>query len=68
MQRPFATREDTTEAVSQPPPTRRPVVRVKPSSYQPSKAELDEDLSIPNVTAEDLARACLRSVTVIEEK
>ena len=67
MQRPLAIREDTTEAVSQPPPTRRPVVRVKPSSYQPSKAELDEDLSIPNVTAEDLARACIRPVTVVEE-
>ncbi len=45
-----------------------PVVRGKPTTYQPSKAELDEDLSIPNVTAEDLARACLRSVTIVEER
>ena len=31
-------------------------VRVKPYSYQPSKAELEEDMSV-NATPEEIARA-----------
>ncbi|MBC6402738.1 MAG: hypothetical protein GDA39_06830 [Hyphomonadaceae bacterium] len=49
-----------------------PVVRVKPHSYQPSKAELEEavvirkaDDSIP--TPEELVRAALRPVKITED-
>lgn len=50
----------------------RPTVRVKPHSYQPSKAELEEpvvirkaDGSVP--TPEELARAALRPMNVVED-
>ena len=43
-----------------------PTVMVKPHSYQPSKAELDADVSIPGVSPEELARN-LRNVLVIED-
>ena len=53
-------------------PEPRPTVRVKPHSYQPSKAELEEpfvirkpDGSIP--TPAELVRAALRPVNVIED-
>ena len=52
-------------------PEDRPTVRVKPHSYQPSKAELEEpfvirkpDGSIP--TPAELVRGALRPVNVIE--
>lgn len=46
----------------------RPVVRVKPHSYQPSKAELEEPIRLPQgTTPEDLARAAVTPVTVVEE-
>ena len=38
-------------------------VRVKPSSYQPSKAELEEDMSV-DATPEALADCIGRSVAV----
>ena len=41
----------------------KPTVRLKPSSYQPSKAELEEDVSI-DATPEDLRRAVMRPVQV----
>ena len=41
----------------------RPVVEVVDSSYQPSKAELEEDVRI-DATPEELLRAVLRPVTV----
>ena len=41
-------------------------VRVKPHSYQPSKAELEEDVKI-NTTPDALARALLRPVKVVED-
>ena len=44
----------------------RPVVRVKPSTYQPTRAELREDVSI-DVTPEELARAVLRPVKVVRD-
>ena len=34
----------------------RPTVMVKPHSYQPSKAQLEADVSIPGVSPEELAR------------
>ena len=34
----------------------KPKVRVKPFSYQPSKAELEEDMSV-DATPEEIARA-----------
>ena len=44
----------------------RPTVMVKPHSYQPSKAELEADVSIPGVSPEELARN-LRNVLVVED-
>ena len=46
------------------PPHRRHVT-VKPSSYQPSKAELEVDVSV-KATPEGLRDAVMRSVTVRE--
>ena len=41
----------------------KPVVRVQPATYQPSKAEIEEDMSI-DTTPEELARVALQPVTV----
>ena len=41
----------------------KPVVRLRPASYQPTKAELDEDMSI-DTTPEELAKVAFRPVTV----
>ena len=41
----------------------RPVVRLKPVTYQPTKAELKQDVSI-DTTPETLAKIALRSVTI----
>ena len=46
------------------PPHRRHV-KVKPSSYQPSKAELEADVSV-KTTPEGLRDAVMRSVVVKE--
>ena len=43
-----------------------PVVRIKPSSYQPSKAELEEDVRV-DASPEELARAVLRQVRVVRD-
>ena len=50
----------------------RPTVHIKPHSYQPSKAELEEpfvirkpDGSMP--TPEELVRAALRPMNIIED-
>ena len=43
-----------------------PVVRIKPSSYQPSKAELEEPVKI-DATPEELARALGRKVRVVKD-
>ena len=40
-----------------------PVVRLRPSSYKPTKAELDEDVSV-DATPDEVARAITRKVTV----
>lgn len=52
--------------------SRRPTVRVKPFSYQPSKAELEapfsmrkKDGSLP--TPGELARGALRQMKVVED-
>lgn len=46
----------------------RPVVRVKPRSYQPTAAELAEPIVFPaGVTPDDLARALVTPVTIVEE-
>lgn len=47
-------------------PLKRPVVRVKPSAYQPSKAELEADMSI-KATPIQLAAAALATVVVEED-
>ena len=50
------------------PPPSRPVVRVKPHDYQPSKAEIDEPVKLPPGTmARDLALAVVTPVTVVED-
>ena len=41
----------------------KPAVRLKPSSYQPSKAEMEEDIGI-DTTPENLLRAVLRDVRI----
>ena len=52
--------------------TDRPTVRVKPHSYQPSKEELEEAVIIRKAdgtapTPEELTKAALRPMTVIED-
>ena len=41
----------------------KPTVRVRPATYQPSKVELEEDVSI-DTTPEELARVALQPMTV----
>ena len=41
-------------------------VRVKPHSYQPSKAELEEPVKI-DATPEKLARVALRPMNIVED-
>ena len=41
-----------------------PIVRIERSGYQPTKAELDEDLRIPDATPDEVAAAVMRPVTV----
>ena len=41
----------------------KPAVRLKPSSYQPSKAEMEEDIGI-DTTPEDLLRAVVSDVRI----
>ena len=41
----------------------KPEVRVQPATYQPSKAELEEDMAI-DTTPEELARVALHPMTV----
>ena len=46
----------------------RPIIRVKPRSYQPTATELNEPIVLPpGTTPEDLARAIVTPVTVVEE-
>lgn len=51
----------------------RPVVRVKPNSYQPRKADLEEVFTAPRkrdgtaFTIDEAAAALLRPVTVVED-
>ena len=41
----------------------KPVVRVRPATYQPTKAELEEDMCI-DTTPEELARVALQPMSV----
>ena len=45
---------------------KRRVVKVKPHTYQPSKAELEANVSMTDVTPEELARATIRNVILRE--
>ena len=46
----------------------QPTVRVKPHTYQPSKAELEELIALPRpVTPEELGRTIVQPVNVVEE-
>ena len=53
------------EPVSPAPRTRE--VHVKPTTYQPSKAELEEPIHL-DATPEELARAVMQPVTVITDR
>ena len=48
------------------PTTDRPTIRVKPHSYQPSKAEREALIRI-NATPEQIARAVVTPVRIIED-
>ena len=45
--------------------TQKPVVKVRPYSYQPSKAELEEDIAV-DASPEEIRDALMRSVSVVE--
>ena len=45
------------------PKTPKPVVRLRPAKYQPTKAELEEDMSI-DATPKELAQVAFRPVTI----
>ena len=45
----------------------RTMVHVRPFSYQPSKAELEEDVSI-DATPDELAEAVLRPVRMVGDE
>ena len=47
--------------------TPRPTVHVKPTTYQPSKAELEEQIRV-DATPEELARAVMQPATVIADR
>ena len=55
-------RKDREPLVGSPPPT----VRIKSSRYQPSKAELEEEIHI-DATPEELAKAVLKQVKIVRE-
>ena len=48
------------------PDSTKPVVRVKPHSDQPSKAEFDEHVSV-DATPEEIRDALMRSIRIIED-
>ena len=54
-------------------PIERPEVRVRPNSYQPRKAELEEVFTAPRkpdgseFTIDEAARALFRPVTLVED-
>ena len=45
---------------------KKPMVRVRPYSYQPSKAELDEDVAV-NASPEEVRAALLVRPVTVEE-
>ena len=45
----------------------RPTLKVRPRSHQPTKAEMNEDVTIPT-TPEHLAKCLTRTVRVEEEE
>ena len=52
--------------MAEPEAVKTPEVRVRPQSYQPTKAELDEAFRI-DATPEELADAVLRQVKVVSD-
>ena len=51
----------------EPAAKQKPVVRVRPHTYQPSKTELDEEVRL-DATPEDLVRAVLQPVQIVEDR
>ena len=56
-----------TDELKPPSPIKRRPVRVKPHSYRPSKAELEEDVGV-DATPEGLAECIGRTVAVPKTK
>ena len=48
-------------------PKEKPVVRVRPFQYQPSKAELEADINV-DASPEDVRDALMRSVVIKESE
>lgn len=48
-------------------PLNKPTLEIEHHSYQPTKEELEEPLSFPNTTPEELAKAVLRDVTLVRK-
>ena len=42
------------------PKPKRPVIELAPSDYQPSKAELEEEIPLPGASMEEVRRAFFR--------
>ena len=57
---------DNASAEGRPAAAAKPVVCVRPSSYQPSKRELEDDVSV-DAAPEDVRAALMRTVTIKEE-
>ena len=49
------------------PKRKRPTVKVKPYSYQPKKAELEEEIHLP-MDPEALAKQLVSDVVVVKER
>ena len=47
-------------------PTGRPTIRVKPHSYQPSKAEREAPIRI-NATPDQIVKAAVTPVNIVED-
>ena len=57
---------DNTSAKGPAAPAAKPMVRVRPFSYQPNKRELENDVSV-DASPEDVRAALMRSVKVVDD-
>ena len=47
------------------PESKRPVIELAPSEYQPSKAELEEEIPLPGASLAQVRRAFLRPFKIL---